>query len=196
MKAIVLHNKGDADQLKFEEVETPKINDDEVLVKVKAASVNHLDVWVRMGHFPVSYPVILGCEGAGDIAEIGKNVTLFQGVSLGGTGKEKGKRHPTLCDNVVVGAGAKLLGNIRVGENTRIGAGSVVVESVPPNSTAVGVPAEVVRQEKAYAGELNLDHGDLPDPLEALRARVGSLQKELEVMESELRNFRNSEKKK
>lgn len=131
----------------------------------------------------------------GETSEIGKNVTLFQGVSLGGTGKEKGKRHPTLCDNVVVGAGAKLLGNIRVGENTRVGAGSVVVESVPSNCTVVGVPAEVVRQEKVHAGEVNLDHGDLPDPLEALRARVGSLQKELEVMESELRNFRNSEKK-
>jgi len=78
MKAIVLHNKGNADQLKFEEVETPKINDDKVLVKLKAASVNHLDVWVRMGHFPVSYPVILGCEGAGDIAEVGKNVQDFK----------------------------------------------------------------------------------------------------------------------
>ena len=78
MKAIVLHNKGDASQLKFEEVETPKINDDEALVKLKAASVNHLDVWVRMGHFPVSYPLILGCEGAGDIVEIGKNVEDFK----------------------------------------------------------------------------------------------------------------------
>jgi len=78
MKAIVLHNKGNTDQLKFEEVETPKINDEEVLVKLKAASVNHLDVWVRMGHFPVSYPIILGCEGAGDIAEIGKNVEDFK----------------------------------------------------------------------------------------------------------------------
>ena len=74
MKAIVLHNKGDAEQLKLEEFETPKISDDEVLVKVKAASVNHLDVWVRMGHFPINYPIILGCEGAGDIVEIGKNI--------------------------------------------------------------------------------------------------------------------------
>ena len=74
MKAIVLHNKGDANQLKYEEVETPKIDDDEVLVKVKAASVNHLDVWVRMGQFPVKYPLIPGCEAAGDVVETGKNV--------------------------------------------------------------------------------------------------------------------------
>lgn len=74
MKAIILHNKGNADQLKYEEVETPKINDDEVLVKIKAASVNHLDIWVREGNVPGNYPLILGCEGAGDVAEIGKNV--------------------------------------------------------------------------------------------------------------------------
>ena len=78
MKAIVLHNKGDADQLKFEEVETPIINDDEVLVKVKSASINHLDVWLRMGQFPINYPIILGCEGAGDIVELGKNVSSFK----------------------------------------------------------------------------------------------------------------------
>ena len=77
MKAIVLHNKGSADNLKYEEAETPKISDDEVLVKLKAASVNHLDIWVREGNVPGNYPVILGCEGAGDIAEIGKNVKGF-----------------------------------------------------------------------------------------------------------------------
>ena len=77
MKAIVLHNKGDANQLKYEEVETPKINDDEVLVKLKAASVNHLDIWVREGNIQPKYPIILGCEGAGDVAEIGKNVHGF-----------------------------------------------------------------------------------------------------------------------
>lgn len=78
MKAIVLHNKGSADQLSYEEAETPKINDDEALVKIKAASVNHLDIWVREGNVPANYPLILGCEGAGDIAEIGKNVHGFK----------------------------------------------------------------------------------------------------------------------
>lgn len=78
MKAIVLHNKGDADQLKFEEVAIPEINDNEVLVKVKAASVNHLDIWVRKGEVPTKYPIILGCEGAGEVAEVGKNVQGFK----------------------------------------------------------------------------------------------------------------------
>lgn len=78
MKAIVLHNKGNTDQLKYEEVETPKINDDEVLVKIKAASVNHLDIWVRVGNMPTNYPLILGCEGAGDIVQLGKNVKEFK----------------------------------------------------------------------------------------------------------------------
>ncbi len=78
MEAIVLHNKGSADQLKYEEVETPKINDDEVLVKVKAASVNHLDIWVRVGNIPASFPIILGSEGAGDVVEVGKNVQGFK----------------------------------------------------------------------------------------------------------------------
>lgn len=78
MKAIILHNKGDANQLKLEEVPTPKINDYEALVKLKAASVNHLDIWVRTGNVPASYPLILGCEGAGDIVEVGKNVKDFK----------------------------------------------------------------------------------------------------------------------
>lgn len=78
MKAIVLHNKGDANQLKLEEVETPKINDDEVLVKIKAASINHLDIWVRTGQFPIKYPLIPGCEAAGDIVDLGKNVKGFK----------------------------------------------------------------------------------------------------------------------
>lgn len=78
MKAILLRNKGGANQLKFEEVETPKINDDEALVKIKAASVNHLDIWVRTGNIPANYPIILGCEAAGDVAEIGKNAKGFK----------------------------------------------------------------------------------------------------------------------
>lgn len=128
----------------------------------------------------------------GETAEIGRDVTLFQGVTLGGTGKEKGKRHPTLCDNVVVGAGAKIFGNIRIGENTRVGAGSVVVESLPANCTAVGVPAEVVKQEKKSTSDTLLNHGDLPDPLHVLRDRVSALQKELEVMEKELAEMKQA----
>lgn len=78
MKAIILHNKGNADQLKLEEVKTPEIDDNEVLVKVMATSINHLDIWVRERHFPITYPIILGCEGAGDVVEIGKNVQGFK----------------------------------------------------------------------------------------------------------------------
>ena len=82
----------------------------------------------------------------GETAEIGNNVTLFQGVTLGGTGKEKGKRHPTVRDNVVIGAGAKVLGNILIGKNSRVGANAVVLKEVPANSVVVGVPGKVVRQ--------------------------------------------------
>jgi len=128
----------------------------------------------------------------GETAEIGNNVTLYQGVTLGGTGVEKGKRHPTLCDNVVVGAGAKLLGNIRVGENTRVGAGSVVVNSVPANCTVVGVPAEVVYRETALSPEAKLEHGDLPDPLNALRNKVEELQKSMKALESQLREVKKN----
>jgi serine O-acetyltransferase len=81
----------------------------------------------------------------GETAEIGNNVTLYQGVTLGGTGKEHGKRHPTIGDNVMISAGAKVLGSFKVGENSKIGAGSVVLEEVPPNSTVVGVPGRVVK---------------------------------------------------
>ncbi|MGH7165543.1 MAG: serine O-acetyltransferase, partial [Nitrospiraceae bacterium] len=83
----------------------------------------------------------------GETAEIGDYVTLFQGVTLGGTGKERGKRHPTLGNHVVVGAGAKILGGIKIGDNVKIGANSVVLKSVPPNSTVIGVPARVIKTE-------------------------------------------------
>ncbi|MBI4430322.1 MAG: serine O-acetyltransferase [Candidatus Omnitrophica bacterium] len=128
----------------------------------------------------------------GETSEIGGNVTLFQDVTLGGTGKEKGKRHPTLCDNVVVGAGAKLLGNIRIGENSRVGAGSVVVQSVPPNCTVVGVPAEIVKREQVPGAGVNLEHGDLPDPLKALEEKVEALQKEVEAMEKRMDDIRKN----
>ena len=83
----------------------------------------------------------------GETAELGKNVTLYQGVTLGGTGKEKGKRHPTVGNNVVVASGAKVLGSFKVGDNSKIGAGSVVLQEVPPNSTVVGIPGRVVVHE-------------------------------------------------
>ena len=123
----------------------------------------------------------------GETAEIGENVTLYQDVTLGGTGIERGKRHPTLGNNVVVGAGAKVLGNIQVGNNVKIGAGSVVVHSVPDNSTVVGVPGEVVRRVARKTPPLVLDHGDLPDPIEELKERIRALQKEIEILEERVK---------
>ena len=94
---------------------------------------------------------------------IGDDVLLYQGVTLGGTGNEHGKRHPTLGDNIVVGSGAKVLGNIEIGSNSRIGAGSVVVDSVPENSTVVGIPGRIVRQKLLIQGQLI--HNRIPDPI-------------------------------
>ena len=103
----------------------------------------------------------------GETAEIGRNVTLYHGVTLGGTSLNKGKRHPTLEDNVVVGAGAKILGAITIGENSRIGANAVVVRSVPPNSVVVGVPGQVVvrRQPRPEISSPDLNHSLLPDTI-------------------------------
>lgn len=101
----------------------------------------------------------------GETAVIGDNVTLYQGVTLGGTGKEKGKRHPTLGDNVMVSAGAKVLGSFTVGENSKIGAGSVVLSEVPPNSTVVGVPGRVVKRDHMKVPREELDQVHLPDPV-------------------------------
>jgi len=113
----------------------------------------------------------------GETAEIGDDVLLYQGVTLGGTGNETGKRHPTLGNHVVVGTGAKVLGNIKVGDHVRIGAGSVVVHPVPDYSTVVGVPGHVVRTRN---GDGVLEHGKLPDPegqaLEDLTHRVAELE--------------------
>jgi len=113
----------------------------------------------------------------GETTEIGDDVLLFQGVTLGGTGNETGKRHPTLGNHVVVGTGAKVLGNIRIGNHVRIGAGSVVVHPVPDNSTVVGVPGRVVRIRDENGV---LEHGKLPDPegqaLEELTHRVAELE--------------------
>lgn len=101
----------------------------------------------------------------GETTIIGNNVTLYQGVTLGGTGKEHGKRHPTIGDNVMISAGAKVLGSFTVGENSKIGAGSVVLEEVPPNCTVVGVPGRVVRRDNVAIPRETLDQVHLPDPV-------------------------------
>lgn len=124
----------------------------------------------------------------GETTEIGENVTIYQDVTLGGTGTERGKRHPTIGNNVVIGAGAKVLGNITVGNNVKIGAGSVVVHSVPDNSTVVGVPGEIIRRDARRTPTLTLDHGDLPDPIEELKERIRNLQKEVDVLEEKLKS--------
>ncbi|EAX46658.1 serine O-acetyltransferase [Thermosinus carboxydivorans Nor1] len=126
----------------------------------------------------------------GETAEIGRNVTLYQGVTLGGTGKEKGKRHPTIGDNVVVASGAKVLGSFKVGDNSKIGAGSVVLKEVPPNSTVVGIPGRVVVKDGKRIDDIDLEHNNLPDPvaemlncmqrkIEKLEARIAQLEEEL-----------------
>lgn len=101
----------------------------------------------------------------GETAIVGNNVTLYQGVTLGGTGKEHGKRHPTIGDNVMISAGAKIIGSFTVGENSKIGAGSVVIEEVPPNSTVVGVPGRVVRRNNQKLVREDMNQVDLPDPV-------------------------------
>lgn len=101
----------------------------------------------------------------GETAVIGDNVTLYQGVTLGGTGKEQGKRHPTLEDNVMVSVGAKVIGSFTVGENSKIGAGAVVLQEVPPNSTVVGVPGRVVKQDNIKIPRMDMDQIHLPDPV-------------------------------
>jgi len=119
----------------------------------------------------------------GETSIIGDNVTLFQGVTLGGTGKERGKRHPTLGNNIVVGAGAKILGNVRIGDNVQIGANAVVVKDVPPNSTVVGVPGKIVKMQGKKIAGISLDHTSLPDPiaqsLERLQAEINHIEKEI-----------------
>lgn len=124
----------------------------------------------------------------GETAEIGDNVTLYQGVTLGGTGKEKGKRHPTIGNNVVVGVGAKVLGSMKIGDNSKIGAGAVVVKEVPPNCTVVGIPGKIViRDGKKVQGSIDLEHGDLPDPLaetlQAMAERIKMLESRLAELE-------------
>ena len=101
----------------------------------------------------------------GETTIIGDNCTLYQGVTLGGTGKEHGKRHPTIGNNVMISAGAKVLGSFKIGDNSKIGAGSVVLEEVPPNSTVVGVPGRVVKRNNERLPQEDLDQTHLPDPI-------------------------------
>ncbi|MEI4832426.1 serine O-acetyltransferase [Bacillus sp. FJAT-53711] len=120
----------------------------------------------------------------GETCEIGDNVTIYQGVTLGGTGKEKGKRHPTIKDNVLIATGAKVLGSITVGENSKVGAGSVVLKEVPAHSTVVGIPGRVVIQNGVKVGQ-ELNHCDLPDPifdkLKAVEEELEQLKKQMVV---------------
>ena len=120
----------------------------------------------------------------GETAEIGENVTLYHGVTLGGTSLEKGKRHPTLEDNVVVGAGAKILGAITVGAGSRIGANAVVVKPVPPNSVVVGVPGQVMVRNKPQSGAFDLNHNIMPD---AIGTTVSVLVERVEQLEAMVR---------
>ena len=122
----------------------------------------------------------------GETTIIGDNVTLYQGVTLGGTGKEHGKRHPTIGDNVMISAGAKVLGSFTVGENSKIGAGSVVLKEVPPNSTVVGVPGRVVKRDNMRVPREDLDQVHLPDPvkndIDALKKENERLSKMIDVL--------------
>ncbi|MGD2279086.1 MAG: serine O-acetyltransferase [Candidatus Omnitrophota bacterium] len=128
----------------------------------------------------------------GETAIVGENVTLFQGVTLGGTGKEKGKRHPTLKDNVVAGAGAKILGNITVGNNVMVGANAVVIRDVPDDSTVVGVPGRVAKRKgKRLPAGVNLEHTSLPDPLQQALER---LQHEIDHIEHEISDYHEKSK--
>lgn len=111
----------------------------------------------------------------GETAVVGNNVTLYQGVTLGGTGKEHGKRHPTIEDNVMISAGAKVLGSFTIGANSKIGAGSVVLEAVPPNSTVVGVPGRVVKRDNKVLPREDMCQVDLPDPV---KEDIACLQRE------------------
>lgn len=124
----------------------------------------------------------------GETAIIGDNVTLYQGVTLGGTGKEKGKRHPTIGNNVMISAGAKVIGSFTVGENSKIGAGSVVLTEVPPNSTVVGVPGRVVKRDNVKIPREDMDHIHLPDPI---LNDITSLKKENASMKEELKNLQD-----
>lgn len=122
----------------------------------------------------------------GETCEIGNNVTIFQGVTLGGTGKEKGKRHPTIKDNALIATGAKVLGSIIIGENSKIGSGSVVLHDVPDNSTVVGIPGRVVIQDGQKVRR-DLDHHKLPDPVDD---RCSRMETEIQLLREEIERLK------
>lgn len=132
----------------------------------------------------------------GETCIIGDNVTLFQGVTLGGTGKESGKRHPTLEDNVLVATGAKVLGSITIGEGSKVGAGSVVLKTVPPNSTVVGIPGKVVIQDGVRVKQ-DLNHQDMPDPVadicNSMEMKIAELRREVELLKQASKKEGNAE---
>ncbi|RSL29439.1 serine O-acetyltransferase [Salibacterium salarium] len=124
----------------------------------------------------------------GETCEIKDNVTIYQGVTLGGTGKEKGKRHPTIEDHVLIATGAKILGSMTIGKHSRIGAGSVVLKEVPPNSTVVGIPGKVVVQDGVKVEKNGLDHHLLPDPVSD---KFKELEKEIADLKNELAQLKD-----
>jgi len=134
----------------------------------------------------------------GETCEIGDDVTLYQGVTLGGTGKEQGKRHPTIGNNVMISTGAKVLGSFKIGDNSRIGAGSVVLEEVPPGSTVIGVPGRIVRRLVDSHPQDTLDQIRLPDPVKeditCLKKADAELTNRLLELEQEIRELRKKEK--
>ena len=123
----------------------------------------------------------------GETTEIGENVTLYHGVTLGGTSWRKGKRHPTIGNNVVIGAGAKILGPVRIGNNCRVGAGSVVIKDVPDNCTVVGVPGRIVTRDGVRVKSEILEHGKLPDPV--VEAII-KLNERINVLEEEIKKIK------
>jgi serine O-acetyltransferase len=159
-------------------------------LKLLARAVSHLSRWLtgieihpgakigRRFFIDHGMGVVIG-----ETAEIGDDVTIYHQVTLGGTSTRKGKRHPTIGNNVVIGAGAKILGPVKVGDNCKIGANSVVIRDVPPNSTVVGVPGKVVKREGIKPTKVDLEHGKLPDPvMESLKQMLDIIHDlELEV---------------
>lgn len=162
--------------------------------KLLARFISHISRWLTLIEIHPGAKIGQGFfidHGAGvvigETAEIGDNVTLYQGVTLGGTGKEKGKRHPTIGNNVVIGTGARILGNITIGDNCKIGAGAVVLRDVPPNCTVVGNPGRIVRRNGEKVDLL--DHVNMPDPvaqaLDALNKEIERLQARIAALEAE-----------
>lgn len=126
----------------------------------------------------------------GETCEIGNDVTIYQNVTLGGTGKEKGKRHPTIGNNVLIATGAKVLGSMKIGDNSKIGAGSVVLQEVPPNSTVVGIPGRIVIQDGKKVSH-DFDHVNLPDPIADI---LLDMQREIDRLKEQVKQLQEGKK--